>query len=293
MSVSYLQAYFSRYPHPAEAQTALLEAAADAKVLNAVQCAADAYGAMENCNEGAILSLLEAARKQADAPSPSYALDYLFYVFCMGHLERRYAEAGLPQRWLDGVAADLLAKLHECHTIHGVWGTYVFHWFPWFFTLQRFAMGRLQFEFRPMHSCVSPDGSLMFCGEPSVNVHIPSGAPLDPDAVEASFQEAAAFYAERFPDRRVLFTCSSWLLFPGHRQMLPPESRIRQFMDFFTPVSGTIDNGKRNLWRIFGTEQVSDLDALPEKTGLQRAYLRWLRSGKPVGNGIGIRYIQK
>ena len=71
----------------------------------------------------------------------------------------------------------------------------------------------------------------------------------------------------------------------------PEESGIRQFMEEFT-LAGTYDDPTgHDLWRIFDTDNTQDLDALPQKTSLQRAYAQWLKDGKAVGGGIGIRYI--
>ena len=102
--------------------------------------------------------------------------------------------------------------------------------------------------------------------------------------------EAAKFFSHHFPEGNILFHCNSWLLFPGHYEMLPPESRIRQFMEEFTIIRANIYESKPDLWRIFNTFDTEEPAKLPQETSLQRAYARWLMEGKPVGAGIGIRY---
>ena len=86
--------------------------------------------------------------------------------------------------------------------------------------------------------------------------------------------------------------CHSWLLFPGHLEMLPESSGIRQFMAEFTLAGAYDDPTGHDLWRIFNTDNTADLDALPQETSLQRAYVKWLKAGRSPGGGIGIRYLQ-
>ena len=152
------------------------------------------------------------------------------------------------------------------------------------------TLGRLQFELRPMSACISPDGQYAFRGgELSVNVHIPSSGPLETAAVLDAYRQAAAFFADRFPGDAVLLRCHSWLLFPGHRVMLPPTSHIRRFSDTFQYIQTDISPEGSDLWRIFGAADTADPAKLPRETGLQRAYADWLQAGKPVGAGLGIR----
>jgi hypothetical protein len=44
----------------------------------------------------------------------------------------------------------------------------------------------------------------------------------------------------------------------------------------------------RDLWRIFGVENETDLALLPEKTSLQRSFAPWLRQGNKMGTGYGV-----
>ena len=129
-------------------------------------------------------------------------------------------------------------------------------------------------------------------GQNALNVHIPSGRPLIQQEIRDSMAEAAAFFAPQFSEGKVLFICHSWLLFPGHLEMLPERSGIRAFMEEFNIAGSYEDPTRHDLWRIFGTEAVDDPDTLPQRTSLQRAYVRWLKDGKTVGGGLGFRYIQ-
>lgn len=216
---------------------------------------------------------------------------FLFYILCTKQLKRLYDKLGYPQTFFRGVLDDMRAKLMESYRINRIWGTFVGGWYCKFFALERFAIGRLQYNLTQMPPCISLDGRYSFDGDLAVKVHIPSTGPLLKEEVQESMKEAAAFWADSFPGNKTLFMCRSWLLFPGHYEMLPEESGIRQFMEEFEIIHVDIDQEKRNLWRIFGTKDTDDLEKLSRDTTLQRAYAEWLKSGRLIGDGLGIRYI--
>lgn len=232
-----------------------------------------------------------AAEQSAEKPETVYML---FFILCTRHLRELYIREQKPLRYFDGLGADLVSKMTECYKVRGIWGTFVANWYPAFFVLERFVIGRLQYDIRQLPDCVTPDGKYCFRCQTAVNVHIPSGKPLKMADVHSSMQEAAGFFAYLFPDSdQVLFMCHSWLLFPGHYEMLPAESGIRQFMREFTVIRVDISPEGGDLWRIFDTDAHSDLGSLPQNTSLQKAYVGWLKAGKPVGAGLGFRYLPK
>jgi len=293
----FLTQYFQEYDYPADGAQSLLESLE--KALRSETLAPVLLGAVAEYEStapevseqvSALMQRFHAAALETDL-CPE-ATDLLFFLLCMKHLKQRYEDAKLPMAYYRGVADDLRAKLHECYALKGIWGTFVASWFNRWFSLGRFAIGRLQYECIPIPESYCPEGYAHLAGQPAVNVHIPSGRPLIRREIRDSMAAAAAFFAPKFPDGKVLFICHSWLLFPGHLEMLPESSGIRAFMEEFT-VAGTYDDPTgHDLWRIFCTEETANIDALPQDTSLQRAYVRWLKSGKSVGGGIGIRYIQ-
>lgn len=295
MWYAYLQDYFKEYAYPQEGAAALLaltdRISRGSKLWTTLTDGVHAYesGTLQTFEE--LTSLL--ARIKADSAAeeiPSESAELLFFLLCMKHLKVLYEHLGLPQRYYDGVAADLLAKLKECYAVKGIWGSFVAPWFGGFFALTRFAIGRLQYEIIQMPACISADGKHCFSGEPAINMHIPSGRPLIREEVHASMAEAAQFFAHHFPGKQVLFHCNSWLLFPGHYQMLPESSGIRQFMEEFTIIRTDTHEDKHDLWRLFETLEVENLSLLPQDTSLRRNYIQWMQNGKPVGSAIGIRY---
>ena len=295
---SFLQVFFDRYEYPKAGADYLLELVAhlseDSYLRQLLAQKFDDYISGRIQTLADVNALLEEIKAAAEAENvPWESAQFLFFLLCMQPLKVQYDRMHLPEDYYAGVARDLRSKLNECYAVKGIWGSFVAPWFAGFFAMTRFVIGRLQYEIIQMPDCISTDGKYCFHGQTAVNMHIPSGCPLDMEQVHASMAEAAVFFARHFPDGKVLFHCNSWLLFPGHYEMLPPDSRIRQFMDEFTIIRSNIDQNKSDLWRIFNTFETDDPAKLPQETALQRAYVQWLQSGKPIGDGIGIRYYPK
>ena len=301
----YVRAFCREHTYPAEAEEALL--AALAAVDGTPMGDALARGVADYEEKGVATDMWEALSALREAPPPEgvsrYTVLLLYFILCSQHLWDIYQERGIGYRVYFDSMEDLKCKLQECHTVHGVWGTFVSGWFPGFFTLERFALGRLQYEemaISAMSSAVNTgrdsftvDGHELKLTDKVINVHIPSAGPLLPEDVAASFRQATAFFADRFHEY-VPFMCSSWLLYSRHREFLPATSRILRFMDFFTIVADREEEDGHNLWRIFGTDEQTqlkdmDLTALPVDTGLRRAYHAWLTAGNLPGAGLAFR----
>lgn len=297
MDKAYLQAYLQAYPFQPEAVEVLLAAmdavCADEKMEKAMADAVWIYEKGGLDVAGMQQLVLQIREKAEGFCVPTQTVEILFFLLCTRHLKELYLQKDLPMAYYDGVASDLISKLQECHQVMGIWGSFVATWFAGFFVLDRFPIGRLQFEMRTMPAVMSADGKYCFNGEPAINVHIPSGRPLDIAQAKEAMEEAAKVFGKYFAGDKVLFLCNSWLLYPGHYTILPPESRIRQFMDLFTIVNVTVQPEGNNLWRIFNTHDIGDLAKLPRDTALQRSYLNWMEQGKPVGVAIGFRELEK
>ena len=295
MWYSFLQVFFDKYEYPKAGAEYLLNLAkrldegSGLQQLLARKLNDYISGRIQTLEDvKALLGEIKTASAAENIPSESAEL--IFFLLCMQPLKVQYDRMGLSEDYYAGVARDLRSKLNECYAVKGIWGSFVAPWFAGFFAMTRFVIGRLQYEMIEMPHCISPDGKYCFNGEPAINVHIPSGCPLRIEDVKASMAEAAQFFAPHFPGNQVLFHCNSWLLFPGHYEMLPQESGIRQFMDEFTIIRADTHADRHDLWRLFETMEVDDPNRLPQNTSLRRQYVRWLLSGKPVGSAIGIRY---
>lgn len=294
MWYDYLQDYFAQYDYPEEGAQYLLstmQKIAGSSLWETLSDGVRSYeqGMLQTHED--LSALLTGIRQESiNNNVPSESGELLFFLLCMKHLKTLYDHVGLPEKYYRGVTMDLRSKLNECKAVKGIWGSFVAPWFAGFFAMTRFVIGRLQYEMIQMPAYISPDGKYCFQGQPAVNVHIPSGCPLRIEDVQASMAEAAQFFARHFPGKQVLFHCNSWLLFPGHYEMLPPDSGIRRFMDEFTIIHTSTHADRHDLWRLFETMDVEYPNRLPQNTALRREYVRWLLSGKPVGSGVGIRY---
>ena len=76
-------------------------------------------------------------------------------------------------------------------------------------------------------------------GSPVINLHIPCGSPLAPQACRDSVREALRFFPTYFPDwpiaRAKAMVCVSWLLYPDFQEILSPKSDIVGFQRLFHP----------------------------------------------------------
>lgn len=125
-----------------------------------------------------------------------------------------------------------------------------------------------------------------------IRIHIPSDADLASAKVEASLQQAAALFEELLPGTASRpFTCESWLLSPILEHLLPADSNILKFRQYFslTDVIPDADDYLEWVYKIAaGQKNTVDPAALPENTSLQRNMKRHLLLGGTVGNGIGV-----
>ena len=69
-------------------------------------------------------------------------------------------------------------------------------------------------------------------GSPTLAVHIPSNIAYTPENARAAYQEAVKFYKDFYPEHKTLaIDCSSWILSPQLRKVLPETSNILAIMD--------------------------------------------------------------
>ena len=109
-------------------------------------------------------------------------------------------------------------------------------------------------------------------------------------AAADAYARAAEFYKDVMGTYPLVFVCESWLLFPAHKEILPENSNIRRFLADYG-VYRTEETNK-DLWRIYYGAEQNDGANLPEHTGLERAYKKWLLDGHMAGQSWGVyRYL--
>jgi hypothetical protein len=167
----------------------------------------------------------------------------------------------------DGVAWATLADLGRNaaidRSLHGSGGLRIAFWLALHFRGAIYQLGRLQFN----------------RGGDHLGVHVPETGPLAPDACDASFRAAAAFFPRHFPEEPVGYAeCTSWLLDPALADYLPPGSNIVRFQRRFE-LTGAGEEADDDVFRFVFRRLAPELDELPQRTTLERAVVAHLRAG--------------
>ena len=210
----------------------------------------------------------------------------IFFLNGANTLRYVYKARGIPDViWLDSMK-DLRNKLIEYKKLSGLWGTNVSSWFKGYYTLDRFALGRLQFN----KGTVKVDcGDILKAGDTAVFCHIPSSGPLNIEDAKESFRRAREWFKDDFKDGKVPLACSSWLLYPAMTERLGDNSNIKKFAALFDIYEERADETNGNFWRIFyrpySPEAMAEIEP---KTGLERTVIDLIREGGSLGVGVGL-----
>ena len=213
----------------------------------------------------------------------------LFYAAAAEPLLAEYRAHRVDEAIFWDTMRDLKYKYFECLAVKRIPGTFVPEWHAGFFHMDRFALGRLQYEYAPFHAdAFSRGGLTLHRGDRVLNCHIPSSGPLTEASRLDSYRRAHDFYKNDFPGGVTPIVCSSWLLYPPHEEFLPPDSNILSFLHDFTILSSGVDEKFSNAWRVFGAAAARDPQNWPRDTRLRRAFADRILSGGTVGHGYGV-----
>ncbi len=235
----------------------------------------------------AVKRLTELAEEKEVHP---YTLHTVFLIVCSSTLRIRYKKAGFPDELFLEAMKDLAYKVAECKELKGIDGTFVATWNYRWFDLSRFALGRFQYEngvlsadYRGKNGVEYPKGTRC------VHIHIPSsGQPMDEEARLQSYKMAYQFYKDELVDGVLVLHCRCWMLNPDNEKMLPEHSNILGFYRDFDVYCNEKQEDFHDGERFFGPQWYGEVKDLPEKTGLQRAYKKWLMEGNLLGVGCGV-----
>lgn len=218
----------------------------------------------------------------------------MVYLLCMTkHTRILYQEKNLPYSLFKDTFKDFNYKLRECHDRTGAWGVCCYRaWFTWFFTLERFALGRLQYEIKPFRGRepYTKHGVTLIPEEtPCLNFHIPSSGPLTPESVEDSFARAYEFYKDMHISGYIPIMTQSWLLFPEHLNMLSEKSNIVQFIKRFDLLfTDNFDGYGVPFTTIYNRTFNGDIDSYSPDNSLKRGYIELVKQNKPCGTTCGV-----
>ena len=288
---NYFVDFLNRYPYPDEAKKDYLDA------LDAVlegSRASVMFEALLKRYEDDMLTDFKA--QIADMKTISemlgiheYVGNAVLIIALTKQLKVYYAQKGFSDELFYRTMNDILYKTLECKESKGLYGIFVPDWYMFFFHLRTFSMQRLQFqttrfgrEYTDGDVTLTPDTIVMA-------VHIPrTGTPMDHDLVLQDYAEAAKFFVENGYVEKPVFTCTSWLLFSRHREMLSEKSNIIKFMNDYTILEETEYPDYKETWRLFDMEYTGDADALPADSSLRRGYIDLIRKGEKTGKAAGI-----
>lgn len=125
-----------------------------------------------------------------------------------------------------------------------------------------------------------------------LDVHIPVGGRMTPEAIGDSFREAVAFFRTTFPEKSFAgFRCASWILGPQLEEIFPPTANLVRFLReiYLYPLPSSPYDG---FFFIYADPTLNEdsidghrLASLPERTSLQRRVKEHLMAGRPWRGG--------
>ena len=282
-----------KHDYPAEAREVIIRTEekilADEKANKIYESMYRAYW-LKNRNFGDFSDKTEALA--AIIGEHKYTVNFVLLINCTKPLLAKYRKEKIDEEIYWRSILDLKSKMIECKENYDIWGTFVEFWFKGFYELNRFALGRLQFEYSDFWcDMYIKNGVELYDSDFVVGMHIPSNqGPLTYEARLDAYRKAHAFFKDKFKDPRYgIFCCHSWLLYPDNVNILPEKSNIVDFLLDFEPleIKWTYDFGDQ--WRVFGVKNNrKPLDELPQNTSMQRAYVEWFKKGKKPGTAYGI-----
>jgi hypothetical protein len=211
----------------------------------------------------------------------------------MEAIRQRHQELGIP----DDVSWETLSYLGRAMTSyrenHGETGIHISRWDWMRFSCRLYQVGRLTVI--PYRLCTHPEAGPLFWyddetttrlgpgfrkGDPALSLHIPSTDPLTPEACDDSLRRMrTAFKGVYAGESLRVATCTSWLLDEQLAEYLPADSNILAFQRRFNMIPGARDDDAI-LRFLFGAERPKEIEALPQRTTLERAVVRHLQLGR-------------
>lgn len=129
-------------------------------------------------------------------------------------------------------------------------------------------------------------------GDHVLDVHIPQGGKMAHELCLKSYRQAMEFFPKYFPERAFkAFVCTSWLLSPQFRQILPADSNILMFQRDYhlLPV---LSNDRQTFERVFG-EKPADLTQAPRDSALRKIILDYYLNGNLTNFASGFLWTDR
>ncbi len=290
---NYIKNFFDEFEYPEEAKVVLFEAFEKIYNCEAAWSYFDAliknYEETDKFSGGQTLNDSTLAAREAGILDDQGTL----LIFCCysKHLREMYIKNGIDTKiWYDSMC-DLRYKAIECFKVRGYWGSFVSGWFPGFFSLDRFALGRLQFEksaYGEEKIAYDKHGLNIKHGDPVLEVHIPSSGRMPYEEVMASYKMAYEFFPE-FRINGLLPICgASWLFHKGVYDSVKKGTNVDKFINDYEVITAWDTPDFPDCWRIFDKGYTGNPDDLPSSGSLRRGIVEYLRNGGVMGEGFAI-----
>ncbi len=289
----YIKNFFDEFEYPEEAKVVLFDAFEKIYNCEAAWAYFDAliksYEETDKFSGGQTLNDATLAAREAGILDDQGT----FLIFCCysKHLREMYIKKGIDTKiWYDSMC-DLRYKAIECFKVRGYWGSFVSGWFPGFFSLDRFALGRLQFEksaYGEEKIAYDKHGLNIKHGDPVLEVHIPSSGRMPYEEVMASYKMAYEFFPE-FRMNGLLPICgASWLFHKGVYDSVKKGTNVDKFINDYEVITAWDTPDFPDCWRIFDKGYSGNPDDLPSSGSLRKGIVDYLKAGGVMGEGFAI-----
>jgi len=184
---------------------------------------------------------------------------------CVCDAYAKYEELGISQKIFIDTMKFFPRFLQEHKDRHG---SYRYIWAWWAvrqISMVEFRIEELEYEMRIEN------------GRHLIDIHIPADADMTNDKLRSSYLKALEFFEKYYPEYKGTdMVCSSWLLAPSLKHVLPEHSKILQFQKAFNVEKVEEDSLGFMDW-VYGSQDIP-IDELPEDTSLQKNLKIYLKN---------------
>lgn len=157
----------------------------------------------------------------------------LAFLYRCESLRARYEGLGIGEDILLHTLSDLVIWTNTHYGLYGELGLSETEWLDRHMKGELFRLGRLQFSPATAKHPI-PEADIRE-GDGVIEIHIPEGEPMTPDACLDSIARAKEFFEKYFHGHRwSCYTCHSWLLDDTLLSFVTEGSNIAKFAGLFT-----------------------------------------------------------
>ena len=229
-------------------------------------------------------------------------LPVLAFLVSTSTVRAWHAARGLTTEQSWQVLADLGQQMRVHRRGTGRLGMHQLNWVSMNWAGRLVHLGRLQFDLSRRRVARLEHGAERTSDqEPErwvVGTHIPAAGPLTPEAVDASFDAAVAYFTTHYTDLNEdrpadaprfghEFTCDSWLLSDQFAEITGPDSNLARFAERWEMIGSNPNGADGALFFTFALRPPVEPSTLPRRTRLERGVADRLADGRGWTTGSG------